>query len=34
MEIFNEEVRKVVAQEPNAVSIYMYDDILVFGATP
>ena len=31
-EIFNEEVRKVVAQEPNAVSIY--DDILVFGATP
>ena len=30
--IFNEEVRKVVAQEPNAVSIY--DDILVFGATP
>ena len=31
-EIFNEEVRKIVAQEPNAVSIY--DDILVFGATP
>ena len=31
-EIFNEEVRKVVAQEPNAVSIY--DDILVFGAMP
>ena len=31
-EIFNEEVRKVLAQEPNAVSIY--DDILVFGATP
>ena len=31
-EIFNEEVRKVVTQEPNAVSIY--DDILVFGATP
>ena len=31
-EIFNEEVRKVVAREPNAVSIY--DDILVFGATP
>jgi len=31
-EIFNEEVRKIVAKEPNAVSIY--DDILVFGATP
>ena len=31
-EILNEEVRKVVAQEPNAVSIY--DDILVFSATP
>lgn len=31
-EIFNEEIRKVVAQEPNAVSIY--DDILVYGATP
>ena len=31
-EIFNEEVRKVVAQKPNAVSIY--DDILVFGETP
>ena len=31
-EIFNEEVRKVIAQEPNAVSIY--DDILVFGAMP
>ena len=31
-EIFNEEVRKIVAQDPNAVSIY--DDILVFGATP
>ena len=31
-EIFNEEVRKIVAQEPNAVSIC--DDILVFGATP
>ena len=31
-EIFNEEVRNAVAQEPNAVSIY--DDILVFGATP
>ena len=31
-EIFNEEVSKVVAQEPNALSIY--DDILVFGATP
>ena len=31
-EIFNQEVRKTVAQEPNAVSIY--DDILVFGATP
>ena len=31
-EIFNEEVCKVVAQEPNAVSIY--GDILVFGATP
>ena len=32
-EIFNEEVCKVVVQEPNAVSIY--DDILVFvfGAT-
>ena len=30
-EIFNEEVRKVVVQEPNAVSIY--DDILIFGAT-
>ena len=30
-EIFNEEVRKIIAQEPNAVSIY--DDILVFGAT-
>ena len=28
-EIFNEEVRKVVAQEPNAISIY--DDILIFG---
>jgi len=31
-EIFNEEVRKIVAQELNALSIY--DDILVFGATP
>ena len=31
-EIFNEDVRKIVAQEPNAVSIY--DDILVFSATP
>ena len=31
-EIFNEEIRKVVAQEPHAVSIY--DDILVFGSTP
>ena len=31
-EIFNDEVRKVIAQEPNAVSIY--DDILVFGLTP
>ena len=31
-EIFNEEVHKIVAQEPNAVSIY--DDILVFGAMP
>ena len=30
-EIFNEEVCKVVVQEPNAVSIY--DDILVFDAT-
>ena len=29
--IFNDEVRKAVVQEPNAVSIY--DDILVFGAT-
>ena len=28
-EIFNEEVRKVVAQKPSAVSIY--DDMLVFG---
>jgi len=27
----NEEVHKIVAQKPNAVSIY--DDILVFGAT-
>ena len=31
-EIFNDEVCKVIAQEPNAVSIY--DDILVSGATP
>jgi len=31
-EIFNEEVHKIVAQEPNAVSIF--DDILVFGAMP
>ena len=31
-DIFNEEVRRIVAQEPNAVSIF--DDILVFGATP
>ncbi|PFX28474.1 Uncharacterized protein K02A2.6 [Stylophora pistillata] len=30
-EIFNEEVRKVVSLEPNAISIY--DDILLFGAT-
>lgn len=30
-EIFNKEIRKIVAQEPNAISIY--DDILVFGAT-
>ncbi|PFX34758.1 Retrovirus-related Pol polyprotein [Stylophora pistillata] len=31
-EIFNDEIRKIVAQEPNSVSIY--NDILVFGATP
>ena len=31
-EIFNEEVCKIVAQEPDAASIY--DGILVFGATP
>ena len=31
-DIFNEEVRKVVAQEPNAVTFY--NVILVFGATP
>ena len=31
-ESFNAEVRKIVAQEPNALSVY--DDILVFGATP
>jgi len=31
-EIFNEEVHKILLQEPNAVSIY--DDILVFGTTP
>ena len=31
-EIFIEEVCKIVAQEPNAVSIY--DDVLVFSATP
>ena len=31
-EIFNGKVCKVVAQEPTAASIY--DDILVFGATP
>ena len=30
-EIFNEEVRKVVSLEPNAISIY--DDVLVFGTT-
>ena len=30
-EIFNEEVRKVVSLEPNAISIY--NDLLVFGAT-
>ena len=30
-EIFNEEVRKVVSFEPNAISIY--SDLLVFGAT-
>ena len=30
-EIFNEEVRKVVSLEPNAISIY--DDVLVFEAT-
>ena len=30
-EIFNEEVRKVVALEPHAISIY--DDILIYGAT-
>ena len=30
-EIFNEEVRKIVQHEPNAISIY--DDILVFGPT-
>ena len=29
--IFNEEVRKVVSLEPNAISIY--NDVLVFGAT-
>ena len=28
-EIFNEEVRKIMQHEPNAISIY--DDILVFG---
>ena len=28
---FNEEVRKVVSLEPNAISIY--NDVLVFGAT-
>jgi len=31
-EIFNKEVCKIVAQEPNAVNIY--DNILVFDATP
>ena len=31
-EIFNEEVRKVIAQEPNAVNID--DDMLFFSATP
>lgn len=31
-EIFNEEVRKVVALGPNTITIY--DDILIFGATP
>ena len=31
VEIFIEEVCKVVSLEPNAVSIY--DDILIFGAT-
>ena len=31
VEIFNEEVRKVVSLEPNAISIY--DDVLVFGDT-
>ena len=30
-EIFNEEIRKVVSLEPNAISIY--DDVLVFVAT-
>ena len=30
-EIFNKEVRKVVAQEPNAIS--MYDDIIVYRTT-
>ena len=30
-EIFNNEIRKVVSLEPNAISIY--DDVLVFGAT-
>ena len=31
-EIFNEQVRKVVSLEPNALSIY--DDVLGFGTTP
>jgi len=30
-EIFNEEVRKIVSLESNAISIY--DDVLIFGAT-
>ena len=30
-EIFNEEVRKIVSLESNAISIY--DDVLIFGTT-
>ena len=33
-EIFNEEVCKIVAQEPNVATIYDDIPVLVFGATP